>query len=105
LKRLRPILPIALAAFAVVYAGDYLSLRFRIPSHREQYGSVEVQRLYEIALKNRKTEYMSEEPKVEQCVNSLFPHFGCSACWWLEGHRKQVVKVDPGHRSDFWKIP
>ena len=105
MKRLRLILLIALAAFAVVYAGDYLSLRFRIPSGREQYGSVEVQRFYEITLKNRKTEYMSEDPKPQQCVNSLFPHFGYSACWWLERHRRQVVTVDPGHRSDFWKIP
>lgn len=98
---MRIVLLIALAAFAVVWIGDYLLLRVR----REQYGSVVVQRLYEITLKNRKTEYMSEEPKPQQCVNSFFPHLGYSACWWLERHRKQVVEVDPGHRSDFWKIP
>ena len=101
MKKLRLILLIALAVFAVVWIGDYLLLRL----HREQYGSVVVQRFYEITLKNRKTEYMSEEPKPQQCVNSLFPHFGYSTCWWLEGHRRQIVRVDPGHRSDFWKIP
>jgi hypothetical protein len=105
LKKLRRILLIALASLAVFYAGDYLSLRFRIPNHREQYGSVEVRRFYEIALKNRQTEYMAEDPKPQPCVYSLFPHFGCSPCWWLERNWKQVVKVDPGRRSDFWKIP
>ena len=101
MKKLRNILLIALAAALAVYAGDYLYLRLR----HDQYGSVVVQRFYEVTLKNRKTEYMHDEPKPEQCVKSLFPHFGASACWWLERHTKQTVKVDAGNRSDFWKIP
>jgi hypothetical protein len=105
LRKLKRILLIALASFAALYAGDYLSLRFRIPSHRAQYGTVEVQRYYEVALKNRQTEYLFEDPKPRQCVYSLFPYFGCSPCWWLERHTKEVVKVDPGRRQDFWKIP
>jgi len=105
LKTLWRILLVVLASLTVFYAGDYLSLRFRIPNHREQYGSVEVRRYYEVTLKNRQTEYMFEEPKPQQCVYSLFPHLGFSPCWWLKRNPKQVVKVDPGRRSDFWKIP
>lgn len=99
LRRLRNLVLIAIAFFAVTYAGDYLYLRLR----HDQYGSVIVQRSYEVALKNHTTEYMFDDPKPEQCVNSLFPHFGASACWWLVRHPKQVVKLDPGHEPDLYK--
>ena len=64
----------------LLYAGDWLSLRLRIPP-REPYGTVTVRRYYAVALKSKKTSYMFDEPQEETCVNALFPHEGDAPCW------------------------
>lgn len=87
----------------VLYTGDYLSLKLRIPS-RDPFGSVEVQRYYAVALKNRKTEFMRAEPAQQTCVRSLLPHYGDTPCWYLERHRRQTIRVG-SNPSDFWKMP
>jgi hypothetical protein len=94
LKRilLNVVLSVALAA-ALVYAGDYLSLRYRFPNQRPQFGSVMVQRSYAVAMKDRKTEYMFDPPAPQACVNSLFPHFGDPPCWYLKRHTRQQITV------------
>ena len=82
-----------LAVVAVLfYAGDYLSLRYRVPN-REPFGSVMVVRSYAIPLKDRKTEYTFDPPAPQTCVNSLFPHFGDPPCWYLSRHSRQQVNV------------
>ena len=93
----------AVALPVLVYAGDSLSLQLRIPN-REPFGTVQVQRYYEVSLKNRKTEYMRDEPRPQQCVRSLLPHYGDTPCWYLARHTRQTVKI--GHNpSDFWRMP
>ena len=87
----------------LVYAGDYLSLRLRIPN-REPFGTVQVQRYFEVALKNRKTEYMRDEPRPQPCVHSLLPHYGDTPCWYLARHPRQNIKVG-SNPSDFWRLP
>lgn len=87
----------------LVYAGDYLSLRLRIPN-REPFGTVQVQRYFEVALKNRKTEYMRDEPRPQPCVRSLFPHYGDTPCWYLARHPRQNIKIG-SNPSDFWRLP
>jgi hypothetical protein len=84
---------VAVLAFVLLYTGDYLSLRYRIPHHREQFGSVRVQRYFAVPMKNRTTEYMFQPPVFERCVNSLFPHFGESPCWYLNRNRRQEIRV------------
>jgi len=79
--------------FCVLYGGDYLSLRLRIPGHREQFGTVEVERFLAVRLKNRKTEYMPDEPLTRTCVHSLFPHFEDPPCWYLERHRREEIQI------------
>ncbi len=79
-------------AGALLYGGDYVSLRYRIPS-REPFGSVMVRRSYAIPLKDRKTEFTFDPPAPEACVNALFPHFGDPPCWYLRRHTRQVVNV------------
>jgi len=93
MKRILPITGFLLALFAVVYAGDYLSLRFQIPGRRPQFGSVTVRRSYAVPLKNRTTEYMFDPPAPQECVNSLFPHFGDPPCWYLSRHTRQQINV------------
>jgi len=80
-------------AGALVYAGDYLSLRYRIPSNRQQFGSVIVQRSYAVGMKDGKTEYMFDPPTPQACVYSLFPHFGDPPCWYLNRHKRQQITV------------
>lgn len=83
---------IVLAAGALVYAGDYLSLRLGIPN-RPQFDSVMVVRSYAVLMKDRKTEYMFDPPAPQACVNSLLPHFGDPPCWYLRRHKRQQIDV------------
>src|ERR1700681_1313907 len=93
----------ALAVPVLLYGGDYLSLRLRIPN-REPFGTVQVQRYYEVSLKNRKTEYMRDEPRPQTCVRSLLPHYGDTPCWYLSRHPRQTIKIG-SNPSDFWRMP
>jgi len=81
------------AAGALLYGGDYLALRLRIPGNREPFGAVDVQRSYTVPLKSGRTEYYFDPPVPQRCVNSLFPHFGSPPCWYLRRHTRQVVNT------------
>ena len=82
-----------LVAFALVYVCDYVSLRYRIPDNRVQFGSVIVQRSYVIPMKSGKTEYAFDPPAPQECVNSMFPHFGDLPCWYLNRHKRQQINT------------
>jgi hypothetical protein len=97
MPRLKPTLLRALgfllALLLLVYAGDYLSLRYRIPHRREPFGTVQIQPLYAIHEKNGKTEYDFPPPETETCVHSLFPHFGYAPCWYLRRHTEKRIDI------------
>jgi len=97
---LHVVLPLLVVLGIAVYLGDYFSLRFSIPN-RPMYDSVIVRELYAVKLKNKQTEYMFQPPAPQECVNSLFPHFGDSPCWYLKRHTRQQVNVDSG-QPHFW---
>ncbi len=78
--------------FLVLYGGDYLSLRYKIPGGRAQFSTVKIQRYYAVGLKSGKTEFMFLGPSNQECVHSLFPHFGDSPCWYLQ--RRTVKRTD-----------
>ena len=82
-----------LAACVVVYVCDYAALRFGILNHRPQIGSVMVQRAWVIPMKDGKTQYAFDPPAPQECVNSLFPHFGDSPCWYLRKHPLQQINT------------
>lgn len=77
---------------AVIYAGDYLSIKFRIPN-RDPLGSVPVEKSYAVKQKDGKLEYYFDPPEPEECVHSLFPHFGDRPCWYVESHKKRRVDM------------
>lgn len=79
--------------FVLVYAGDYLSVRYRIPHQREPFGSVAIQPYYAIHEKNGKTEYDFAPPETQPCVRSLFPHFGYSPCWYVQRHTEKRIDI------------
>ena len=86
------VLLIAVLVFAVVYVGDYVSVRYRIPKSREPFGSVPIQRYYAVTQKNGKPEFYFDPPTVQVCVHSLFPHLGFTPCWYL--NRKKVQRIN-----------
>lgn len=80
-----------LALLLLAYVGDSISIRYRIPGGRQQFGSVEVQKLLAVPQKDHKLEYIPTEPEQQQCVHSLFPQFGLTPCWYLARHATQQV--------------
>lgn len=83
----------ALAALA--YFADYLSLRLNLP-RRDAFSSVDVRHFFAVKLKNKQTNYMFDNPRPEECVNSLFPHYGDHPCWYVKRHTTVEVKIDDG---------
>jgi hypothetical protein len=82
-----------LVLLLVVYVGDYCSLRYQVPGGRPQFGQITVDTLYAIHEKNGKTEYELGEPRAEPCVRSLFPHLGCSPCWYAGRHTERRIDI------------
>lgn len=78
---------------AAVYAGDYAVLRFRLAKGKRPFGTVTVYRYYAVEEKNLKTEYAFDNSAAVTCVHSLFPHFGCSPCWYLNRHTEQRIDL------------
>ena len=72
----------------LIYAGDYLSLKFQIPQ-RPQFGTVRIQPYLAVPRKDGRTEFMLDEAFEQSCVHSLFPHFDASPCWYLERERSK----------------
>jgi hypothetical protein len=85
------VLLVAGSLLLLLYLGDHVSIVYRIPGGREQFGSVEVQKLLAVPQKNHKTEYISDPPEAQQCANSLFPQLGLLPCWYLSRHANQQV--------------
>lgn len=85
------LLLIAGALLLLIYLGDTISIVYRIPNGREQFGAVEVQKLLAVPQKDHKTEFIADPPQEQQCVHSLFPHLGLTPCWYLARHAIQQV--------------
>ncbi len=85
---LRGLLGLAVAV-ALAYAVDAAVLRFRAATHRNAFGTVTVHPYYAMDRKDKKTEFMYDDPRDETCVNSLFPHLGDSPCWYLRRHKDE----------------
>jgi hypothetical protein len=80
------ILIAALALLALVYAGDYLSVRYRIARHQpgDPFDVMTIQPTYAIAQKDGRVEIVVGDPETQPCVHSLFAHFGLTPCWYLK---------------------
>ncbi len=75
-----------LALFAAVYCADYLAAR------SYPLGSVQVQPYYAIHLKNKKVEFdFNVPPETDPCVQSIAPHLGYPACWYLKRHANKRI--------------
>ena len=77
----------------LVYVGDYLSLRYKIPNNRDPFSTVTIQPYYAIHEKNGRTEYDFAQPENQVCVRSLFPHFGYIPCWYVKRHTDKRIDI------------
>jgi hypothetical protein len=85
------ILMVAVVSLVIVYVGDDLSVRYCIPKSRKPLGTVTIQRYDAIPEKNGKTEFAFEDPVIQTCVHSLFPHLGYQPCWYVGRHSEQRI--------------
>jgi hypothetical protein len=88
----------AVAALAVLYTGDYLSVCVRAmhPKPADPFESLKSLRVLAIPEKNGKTEYEVDAQNPEQtvtCVHSLFPHYGYSPCWYVKPRVNQPIPM------------
>ena len=77
----------------IVYAGDYVSLRYKLPNNRDPFSTVTIQPYYVIHQKSGKTEYDFADPQSQVCVRSLFPHFGYAPCWYLNRLTEKRIDI------------
>jgi hypothetical protein len=92
-RQLLRMLAVILGLLGLFYIGDYLSIRYRIPGHRDQLGAVNVQSYYAIHEKSGKTEYDYQDPQAETCVKSIFPHSGYTPCWYASRHLEKRIDI------------
>ena len=78
---------------AIPFSADYAVLRYRIAAQRAPFGAVTVRPYYAVRLKSGKTEFLFQEPQPETCVNSLLPHLGRTACWYLRRHPERRTEL------------
>lgn len=90
---MKRILIVAGLVLCLVYAGDYFSVRFRIPKGRDTFGTVQTRRYYSVMKKDGKPDFYFDQPQNQTCVRSLFPHFGYTPCWYLRRHKVQKIDV------------
>jgi hypothetical protein len=92
-RLLRRVIVYLLAGVAILYAADYLVLRYRVATNRNPYGTVTVQPYYAVPRKDHKIEYMFDDPHDETCVHSIFPHLGDSPCWYLNRNKQKRIDM------------
>ena len=96
---MRRVLIAVLVVAGLLYLGDFLSLRLRIP-RREPFGSVTVHTMYAVKLKNGKTEYDDGGDQVVSCSNSLLPQMGNAPCWYVSRKTTQQINIDSGNPNN-----
>lgn len=75
-----------LAVLAVlVYTGDFLQLKLRIP-RGNAFGAVTVHQMLVTPLKGQKEEYDFVGDLPVTCTHSLFPQAQKEPCWWVARH-------------------
>jgi hypothetical protein len=75
----------SLILLALLYAGDWLVLRYRV-AHGTAFDSVEVDQFLATPLKGNKAEYDFVGSYQQPCARSIFPQQGKPACWWVRRH-------------------
>lgn len=86
------------AAFALVYIGDAISVRIRMThaTPGNPFETITALRILAIGEKGNKTEFTVDPVQPQQsaeCVHSLFPHKGDLPCWYLKRKFAQPIPM------------
>src|SRR5580704_12850258 len=73
---------IALVALAILYACDYALFQHKMSKNGGADALGSVTSYYGTALKDGKMEIFTDQPQLETCAHSLFPHSGYRPCWY-----------------------
>jgi len=95
-KYFKRILGTAVLLSAAVWTFDWLLLRHKVNADSDAFGEVQVRYRFAVHLKNRQIEQRNEKPQPVECVNSFFPHYDESPCWYLRRHPNQSEDLDSG---------
>lgn len=85
----------SLLCLALLWAGDYLSVRHRM-AHKTAGDPVEtisVRPVYAIARKDGEDEFDIGDPETQSCVHSLFPHLGYNPCWYVKRESQKPIPI------------
>jgi len=84
-----------LLLIALVYLGDYISVKYRM--HKNIPGdpleAVQVQRTYAIPHKDGRAEFVFGPRETQTCVHSIFPHLGYTPCWYLNKSAQKPIQM------------
>jgi len=80
------------------YGSDfvYLRLRMRHLQANDPFETVKALRVLAIPEKNGKASYELDAQNPEQtvtCVRSVFPHYGCSPCWYVKPRINKPIQM------------
>jgi len=82
------------ALAAITYLADYAAIMYRVVRKAPApYGSVQIHPYYAITQKNKTVDFEFLDPVNQDCVHSLFPHFGDAPCWYLERHKQKRIDI------------
>ena len=78
---------------ALLYAGDYLSVRHRMAQGkpRDPLETMKIQPTYVIPHKDGRAEIIFGDPETQVCVHSLFPHLGYTPCWYVKRQSQKPI--------------
>jgi hypothetical protein len=84
----------------VVYAADYVWLRFRMATNRNPFGSVSRDVYYSVKLKNGKTEFSYGGQQAFECPNTLLPQYWERPCWLAKRKKDTQINIDSGNPNN-----
>lgn len=93
MRQIRRGFTILVLALLALYAGDFISARYRIPGNRQTLDTVQVQTLWAIKQKDGRLDYEPGDFGPQTCIRSLFPQLGYTPCWYLTKHRNKIVTI------------
>jgi hypothetical protein len=79
------------ALLALAFAIDAGVLHYRVATNRNAFATVTVRPFYAVERKDKRVEYMYNDPEQQTCVNSVFPQLGDTPCWYLRRHTEQKL--------------
>jgi hypothetical protein len=73
---------VLLILLSCLYLGDVALYHYR----KDPTGTVTIHPYTAVPRKDKREEYLFDDPQDQTCVNALFPHQQMSPCWYLRRH-------------------